>query len=179
MVWSDACAQNRAPHGVGVTQRLAGRPDNDRHPRTELLEGVEVDSRFHRLGEAALAHVPDHADDRNLGVAEPKPLADGILARPVTSRELLVDHRDGRRVFTVGHGEGASRLQGDPHRLEVVDADVMTLNGGAAANGRRASRNIGSPELTFGLQGQVARRAGDLHARHRPDRVEHGDVAFP
>jgi hypothetical protein len=96
------------------------------------LPAHEVRGGRRLVGEPALGHVGDHADDPLARVeAAAQAPADGALAGEVLARQRLVhDHRHLARAVgdergvgahgAVGGREGAAVAQFDPHRLEIA-----------------------------------------------------------
>jgi hypothetical protein len=99
-----------------VGQRIAGRADDEMlRPQERRVERDLVRRKIHfrldRRIEPGLTHVghdADHRQPRRLGEPIPDAPADGILIRPVRSRELLVDDDGKRRGVVIALVEMAS-----------------------------------------------------------------------
>ena len=85
---------NLADDGVGEVGRIRGGARHQIHPLAGRLLMREIHNDFAAAIEAILLDHPHHAGDRQgLLRIEPEMLANGIVARPETLRELFVDNR--------------------------------------------------------------------------------------
>ena len=98
--------------------------------------------------------------------------ADGIAARKVAARQLLVDERDELTVGRVGRGDRAAADEPLAHRLEVSVGDDLPV----ALRVRARRRNVAfdhEAEVADGrTERKQPRRARRPHARQRPHAVD-------
>ena len=120
--------------------------------------------------------VRDDAEDRHL-VRKTELTPDGAGASEIAAREGLVDDRDAQRAVLLRLGEGASRDEAEPDRLEEAARHVIELRE-RLVRGRHISRyadrvaQVGAPEDRR-IRGEAHRPGPRNHGRPRQQaRVE-------
>ena len=110
---------------AGAAASALGAYEHEELVPRRLLANRNVDLRTYRLGHAAVPIVGHDSDDGRprplpIRAAECKPLPDRIGAGEISRREGLIDHRNGRRLESIGRAHDAPRAQRHAQRFEVA-----------------------------------------------------------
>ena len=122
---------NRLHHfldGRRKGHRVAGSPNGQPHARIRVLRFRPID--FHTRGglERPIANMADHAHHCHPGRLGPRStlpeaLADRVFVWPISVRQGLINHRDGRRALCVVFVEIPARDQGNAQSFKEARGD--------------------------------------------------------
>ena len=115
-------------HRRGISLWIARHSRVDDHRITVVLEqGQEYDG-LRSIDQAAVLTIASHADHREPLAVGVNPLANRLLARPVSVAEFLIDDGNRLRLGAILPGKVTPRDERNPHGPKVIRTYVGTID---------------------------------------------------
>ena len=120
---------NRAPHGVGKGERVAGRAHGQRGENVRVLREGKINLRRFRFIQAVVLHICDDANNcgRDLRSGQLHLLANRVFVRPEAARHRLVNDDHRRSVQLILRCKDAAPEHRNAQRVKVVRVSAIGL----------------------------------------------------
>ena len=119
---------DRFLHRLNQLNRVAARTHHQSQARDRMLSQRQIYKVRGKVGGVFILDGFGHADNldqSSVAAIESDMLPDGILARPIVFRELLIHHRDAGRLRGIGLQKSAATQNRDGHGVEIPFVDCV------------------------------------------------------